>query len=218
MIKFLATLNPLTLRLARSAAQSLFTAMRWKLVLTAALATAAALVALAGIYTLTAPLDTARQLAASLRGGPPKMPAQRAHCVPDSPAVVDGHFTAQARQAVSDIPPDVTITPATAYLLYRWSHQGQRWQPTWDDWNSYLRDHLIRPTASDLEIAESVDPKTDYTPYIVAARSTTIDLSIGGPVVADRKQIEALADQIYRDCRTRGRQEGRHQTAQSKIT
>jgi hypothetical protein len=216
MVKFLATLNPLTLalRLARSAAQRLFTPVRWKLVLTAALATVAALVALAGIYSLTAPLDAARQLAVSLRGGAPKMPAQRAYCIPDSPAVVDGHFTVRARQAVSDIPPDTTITPATAYLLYRWSHQSQPWQPTWDDWNSYLRDHLIRPTASDIDIAESVDPKTDYTPYLVAARSTTIDLSIGGPVVADKKQIEALADQIYQDCRTRGRQERRHPTAQ----
>lgn len=204
----LATLNPLTLalRLARSAAQRLFTAIRWKLILTATLAAATALVALAGIYTLTAPLDTARQLAASLRGGAPKTPTHRAHCIPDSPAVVDGHFTAQARQAVSDIPPDATITPATAYLLYRWSHQNQPWQPNWDHWNNYLRNHLIRPTASDIDIAESVDPKTDYTPYLVPARSTAIDLSIGGPVITDKKQIKALADQIYRDCRRNNEQ------------
>jgi hypothetical protein len=212
MVKSLATLNPLTLalRLARSAAQRLFAAIQWKLILPITLAAAAALVALAGIYTLTAPLDTARQLAASLRGGAPKMTAQRTHCIPDSPAIADGHLTAQARQAVSDIPPDTTITPATAYLLYRWSHQDQPWQPTWNDWNNYLHNHLIRPTASDIDIAQSVDPKTDYTPYLVAARSTAIDLSIGGPVAADRKQIDALADQIYRDCRTRSWQEARH--------
>ncbi|MEE3755282.1 hypothetical protein [Mycobacterium intracellulare] len=203
MIKFLTTLNPLTLtlRLGRGAVQQLFKTLRWKLILTAVVAAAVALATLAGIYTLTAPLDAARELAASLRGGAPNMPPSRSACIPNSPAVIDGHYTPEAQRIVSDIPPNATINPATAYLLYRWSHQDQPWKPSWDEWDGYLHDHQIGPTASDIDIAESVDPRADYTPYLVAARSTTVALAAGGPIAADKKQIAAMAYQVYRDCR-----------------
>lgn len=203
MNKFLAALNPLTLtlRFARSATQRFVTALPWKLVITAAAALFVAAVALAGIYTLTEPLNAARQIAASLRGGAPNMPARRAECIPASAAVTDGHYTAQAQQIISDIPPDATITTATAYLLYRLSHQDQPWQPTWDEWLNYLREHAVSPTASDIDIAQTVDPTTDYTAYLVPARATAIDLAIGGPVTADKKQLTTLAKQIYTECR-----------------
>lgn len=203
MIRILATLNPLTLalKLARRTTQHLFTAVRWKLLLTTALTLTAALVALAGIYTLTEPLNAARQIAASLRGGAPNMPAQRAECVSASTAIIDGQYSPQAQQIIAAIPPDATITTATAYLLYRLSHQDQPWQPTWEEWQNYLRDHAIAPTASDIDIAQTVDPQTDYTPYLVPARATAIDLAIGGPVTASKKQIASLANQIYTDCR-----------------
>lgn len=203
VIKLLATLNPLTLtlRFGRGAVQRLFKTLRWKVVLTTAVVAAVALATLAGIYTLTAPLDAARELAASLRGGAPNLPASRTACIPDSPAVTDGHYTPEAQRIVADIPPNATIKPATAYLLYRWSHQDQPWQPNWDEWEGYLHDHSIGPTASDIEIAESVDPQADYTPYLVAARSTTVALAAGGPIAADKKQIASMADQVYRACR-----------------
>lgn len=203
MIKFLTTLNPLTLalRLGRGAAQRLFTVLKWKVILIATVVGAVALVMLAGIYTLTAPLDAAQQLSASLRGGAPNLPAGHRRCIPGSSAVIDGQYSPHAQQIISEIPPNATIAPATAYLLYRWSHQDQPWQPSWDEWATFLHDHDVTRTATDIDIAQTVDPQTDYTPYLVPARSTTIDLSIGGAVVADKRQIERLATQIYDDCR-----------------
>lgn len=172
--------------------------------------------ALAGIYTITAPLDTARQLASYLRGGAPNMSAQRAECLSASLAVSDGRYNPEAQRIISEIPPNATITPATAYLLYRWSHLQDLWQPSWQEWGSYLHDHMISPTASDIEIAQSVDPQTDYTPYLVPARSAAIDLASGGPVVADKKQLHALALEVYDECRRRDEEEKRqpdHQAA-----
>lgn len=203
MIKLLITLNPLklALRLGRGATQRLLTVLKWKVILTTTVVGAVALVILAGIYTLTAPLDAAQQLAASLRGGAPNMPASHTRCIPTSPAVIDGQYSPHAQQIISEIPPNATIAPATGYLLYRWSHQDQPWQPSWDEWVIFLHDHDVTPTATDIDIAQTVDPQTDYTPYLVPARSTTIDLSIGGAVVADKKQIERLATQIYDECR-----------------
>lgn len=209
MNRLLATLNPLTLalRLGRGAAVRLFVVLRFKLLLSVAIPFAAALVALAAIYTVTAPLDAARQLAAHLRGGAPNLPAHRAECLSGSTAVVDGRFTPEAQKIITEIPPNATIMPASAYLLYRWSHVQDLWQPAWQEWDSYLRDHMIRPTASDIEIAQSVDPQTDYTPFLVAARSTAIDLASGGPVVTDKKQAQGLAVEVYDECRRRDKEE-----------
>ncbi|MBU8820891.1 hypothetical protein KL864_34055 [Mycolicibacterium goodii] len=203
MNRLLSALNPisLALRLGRGAAAKVFTVLRWKLILATAVAAAAALVALAGVYTITAPLGTARQLAAHLRGGAPNMPAHRYDCLPTSAAVTGGRYSPDAQATISQIPPNATIASASAYLLYRWSHLQENWQPSWREWEIYLHEHLISPTASDIEIAQTVDPATDYTPYLVPARSTVVDLASGGPVVASRKQLQTLAEQVYNECR-----------------
>lgn len=202
--------NPmtLTLRAGRGALRRLFAVLRWKLILSVGLAASCVLVLLAGIYVVTAPLSVARGFATFLRGGAADIPAHVVECIPDSGAVHAGRYTAPAERIVSEIPQDATIAPATAFLLYRWSHIGDQgqWQPTWNEWQSHLNARMIRATASDIDIAQSVDPEMDYRPYLVPARATTIGLSISGSVVAGKRQIEDVAQQIYQECKRRDEQ------------
>lgn len=223
-MRFLTAANPLTLTLAlsRAALRHLFAVTHVKLILTAAVGATVVLVVLAGVYMLSAPLILARDFAQFLRGGALDLPAHVAACIPDSAAVHAGRYTESGEQIVAEIPQNATIAPATAFLLYRWSHIGDRWQPTWTRWEAHLGAQKISATASDIEIAQSVDPETDYTPYLVPARSTTIGLSIAGPVVAGKRQIEDIANQIYRECQRRDDQRraaagapGAHQSTRS---
>lgn len=199
--------NPMSLTL-RAALRRLFAGLRFKLILSAAIAAGCALALLAGIYVLTAPLSVARGFANFLRGGGTDLPARVVECIPESSAVNAGRYTTAAERIIAEIPQDATISPATAFLLYRWSHINEpgQWQPTWNQWQDYLNAQAIQPTATDIDIAQSVDPELDYTPYLVPARSTTIGLSISGSVVAGKRQIEDIATQVYQECKDRDEQ------------
>lgn len=211
MNRLLAALNPLALalRFGRGAVGAI-ASVRLKVVLVAGAAAAVPIVALAAVYTMTAPMTLAKSFAASLRGGAPDLPPDRAACIPASSAVEAGRYTAVAQEAIGQIPSNVTIAPATAFLLFRWSHTGEEdWRPTWAEWEGVLAEHAVSSTASDIEIAQTVDPAIDYTLYLVPARSTTIGLSFNGPVVADKRQLSELADQIYRTCQQEAEQRHR---------
>lgn len=201
LLAILARLNPLTwtLRVSRRLVTTAITAPIKPVLLVGAIVVGCT-VAGAGLYIMYAPIDTALAFAKALQGGAPNLPASRAACIPDSPAVRDGRYVPAAQRVIDQIPPNATITSTTAYLLYRLSHLHQGWQPTWDEWSAYLTDRAITKTASDTDIALSVDPHTDYSPYLVPSRSTAIELAVQGPVVADKRQLANLADQIYRTC------------------
>lgn len=190
-------------RIALAAVRRLVPAVtiRGRFLIKAGVVLAAILIPATFIYTVTVPVSYARQLAAAMGGGAPDLPESKRACLQSSAALTAaGTYTEPAAAAVSQIPPGATITRASAWLLYKFSHPQDPWPTDWAEWITKIKDRGIADTADDTEIALTIDPQTDYSSHLPAARATTIGLAINGAVTATKRQVTDLAEKIYRQC------------------
>jgi hypothetical protein len=144
---------------------------------------------------------------------PPSPTATQAQLVspPDGPSVVpaplpaglgpDGRPTEQARNVLAHIPAGADVAVAQGWILYGLAHPRDAGM----DFTGFVTmfdqasDRLSRQ-ATALDVVSTLDPRADYSPYLLLAQVGSYQLMRQGSAAANDLQRDELVDAINVTC------------------